>query len=1134
LTKSRIPGLEERTLTLPGGYLPRRRLDRRWSECADRRLILVTAGAGFGKSSFLIEKAEADGRPCVWCTLDERDADPAAFFAHLAEAALTPGTASRTPPGTARPDAGDRLLESLLNPLESGGHRVLFILDDAQIVAGVDPILRFLETWTRLLPDGSSLVLASREPLGIRTAKLRALGQVATLGVRDLQFDEGEVRALFRLRHPGTDLDPRLSRKIVAETEGWAAGIAILFQAAGGGSSWAIERALEQLARAGSGWFAYFAEEVVSRQTPECQQFLLRSSILPRLDPEVCDAVLGIRDSSRHLEDLAARNLFTFQAGHDPVVYRYHNLFREFLREQLARRLEPDEILRIRKRAADVLAERGLWAEAAAAYADIGDPDATLSVIEAYGEDLLAAGQYQAVRKALGDVPRSLLSKRPRALSVLGRLQEILGQWEDAGNTYRMALKCSPKGALRVELMMFLAQIHLRRGKYDAARSLCRTALRAAPPRSSKLRSAILCLLGLCSAELGRLSEAEGHLMSANQLARAGKDPINEGRSLFLLAINVHYFRGEFRKAKDAARGALLIFQKLGDQRRISHTMGVLGFLSMSTAEEREARDLTEGALRLAEALGYRMIEGYCHYTLGKCALLARDPSAAREHFETARRIGDELREPSLRTLPRMGLAETALADGNPRAARLAASEGMALARARKDRFHEALGLILVGLAGRRSASPGRSAASGPVVSWKRAERILRSMGASFELHRLILLRLDGEQLSARERMRLFAVILSGVAEHGHEFLFLSLEPERAARVLPWAIEQTVETEYVTPILLRLGSPVVPFLKPLLESPSDDVRQRAVDLLARIGGDDARVALSRAADATTKPGRAALKAARELELTPGESLRIRALGEFELRVGDGLRPREQWRSARALRLFHLLLVHRFQWVPKEMVLETLWPEGDPEKSETSLRQSILLLRKVLEPDLRETRLSRYVRFRGNAYRLDPGKGYSYDVETFEELIRAATRLRGENKARQSEGKLREAIEVYRGGFIKESPYEEFLAAERERLNDQFLRALERLLESSAALGRWQESIPLARHGLGQDPFRESFHSHLVQAQLAMGNRHEALAAYHHYEQVMKSEMGLSPSPSMRRLAERAAAMGSGPARVTPP
>jgi LuxR family transcriptional regulator, maltose regulon positive regulatory protein len=1124
---SRPAPIDCRIPPLPSSYLPRRRLDRRWADCATRRLVLVTAGAGFGKTSFLAEKARGDGRLCIWCSLEEGDADPAAFFARLSVAAMPPTSVPRRA-AAADSSAGDRLLAEILAPAISGRQRILFVLDDAQVLAGAEEILRFIERWTRLLPEGSSVVVSSREPLGIRTAKLRSQGMVASLGARDLQLDEGEVQALFRLRFPGSELDSRLSRRIVTQTEGWAAGIAILFQAAGGVSSWAIERALEQLARAGSGWFAYFAEEVVSRETPECQQFLLRSSVLPRLDPDVCDAVLGLRHSRSLLEQLAARNLFTFPLGSDPVAYRYHHLFREFLREQLKRRVDPEEVKLLRRRAAEGLAKSGQWAEAAAAYAEVGDPSSTLDVIERYGEQLLAAGQYQAVRRALEDVPHGLLCKHPRALSILGRLQEVLGQWEEAGSTYRNALRCRPKGALRTELMVHLAQIHLRRGRHDAARALCRTALRSSRPPDARLRCSILCLLGLCSAELGRLDEAEEHFGLAHRLARTGRDAIGEGRSLFLLAINVHFFRGDFQKAKDAARRALMIFQKLGDQRRISHTMGVLGYLSMHTAEEREARDLTDGALRLAEALGYRMIEGYCRYTFGKCALLARDPSAAREHFETARRIGDELQEPSLRTLPRMGLAEVAFAEGNRHGARLTAAEALALARAQKDRFQVGVGTLLLGLAESRDASPDRASMRRREASWRQAEGIFRSMGASFELHRLLLLRLDGEGPAGKTGTLLLRELLSGVARRGHDFLFLSLEPDRAARVLPQALQREIEPDYVTSILLRVGARAVPFLRPLLEDPSDRVREQVVDLLARIGGDEARLALSRAADATTRSGRAALKAAQELDLAPGLPLKTRAFGALELQVGDRLLAKDQWRSARALRLFHLLLVHRFRWVPREVVLETLWPEAEPEKSELSLRQSILLLRKLLEPELQETRLSRYVRFRGNAYRLDPGKGYSYDVERFEDLLHEGMRLRGEGDSRRVESKLLEAIDLYRGNFLSETPYEEFLAPERERLGDLFLRALDRALGLAAAGGRWEGSIPLARRGLVQDPFRESLHFHLVQAHLALGNRHEALAAYHRYEEIMKGELGVPPSSAMRRLAEKAATVGPPP------
>ncbi|MBI5709724.1 MAG: tetratricopeptide repeat protein [Candidatus Eisenbacteria bacterium] len=1104
---------------LPASYLPRPRLDRLWSDWSARRLVLVTAGAGFGKTSFLAANARASSRSALWYSLDDTDADPASFFAHLAVAARALGVETAAPGDLADPGSALRLLGQITRGLREDPRGGVLVLDDAQALAGAPETLRFLGRLARFLPERATLLLASREPLDLPEARLRSLGAATRLGARELLFTAEEVEQLLARRFPGAAPDPRLCRRIVGATEGWAAGIEMLLQAAGDPCTPAIERALDQLASAGSGWFAYFAEEVVDRLEPGTRDFLRRSSVLPRLDAALCDQVLEIEGSAAVLESLERRNLFTFPVDGGGVSYRYHHLFREFLRDQLRRRAEPAELRRLEGRAAAALLAAGSWAEAAGAYAEAGDPASTLEVIEQRGEDLLAGGHYRVLRRAIESVPAAALEIRPAALAMLGRLQDIQGRWREARATYRRALRRAPAGALRVELMSLIAQVHVRQGEYAACERCCRAALRAAGPRLPALRGRIECLLGIAAAETGRPAEAEAHMERALARFRQAGDAAREGRTLFLLAANVHYYRGRFPAAKDAARRALVIFQQLKDQRRISHTLGVLGFLAMATAEEREARELTEGALRLAERLEYRLIEGYCRYTLGRCALLAGDRSGARGHFETARVIGEELEEPALLTLPRAGLAEVALAEGSRPRARALATEALATARRRGDRPQEAQCCLLLGLAGAGSR-PRR------VAWWRRAEEICRSLDARFELHRLLLLRLDAGDVPERAVPGTLGELLAGVAEMGHEFLLLTLEPARAARVLPRALALGIEPELAAGLLARLGSAAVPHLAPLAGHADDEVRSRAVKVLARIGGEEAVRALARVADSTTRAGRAALKAARELEVSPGAPLAIRALGPFALAVGGRELTVGAWRSGRALRLFQLLLVHRFRWVPREAILEALWPEADPAKTENNLRQSIHLLRRFLEPDLEETRLSRYARFSHDAYRLDPGHGHSYDVEAFEGALRQGLQHSDQGRRPKAEACLREAVALYRGSFLAESPYDEFAAAEREHLRHQFLRAVGHLLELTAAGGRWEECVPLARRGLAEDACGEDFHRYLVEAHLQLGSRHEALAAFHQYEQTAAAELDLPPSPRMKALAERAAALGA--------
>lgn len=1109
----------------PVSYLPRARLDREWDQWPEKRLALVTAGAGFGKSSFLSANARKSDRPCIWFSIDELDADPASFVTHLVEAIGPLATEPLPTADTSLADSGSSLIALLMNVLRQQRRGAMLILDDAQHVAGSKKILNLLDRLIRFIPDRTTVVIASREPLGLHTAKLKSQGVLASIGAKDLRFTEDEVEALFLRRFDDAPLEEGLSRRIVMQTEGWAAGIEIFFQVCGGTSSWAIKEALNQLSSVGSGWFTYFAEEVVGRLDDRLQDFLRRSSILPQLNADLCNHVLQIENSHALLDDLSKRNLFTFPAGDDGATYRYHHLFREFLRDQLKRSLGKAEHRRLQLRLADALVKSGAWAEAAAAYAEGGDPTATLKVMEKVGEELLATGQYRVLRNAFESIPDNRLRTHPAALFILGRIQDIQGDWEDARESYERSLILTTNRSRRAELLRLLARGHIRLGDDDAAEALCRSALKEAGRRKPKLRGQILCLLAVTAAELGRLDEAERHFLEAQSILHKAGESSEEGRALYLRAANVHFYRGEFQKAKEVGRQALVIFRKLDDQRLICHTLMGIGLHAAEAAEVGEARDITKRALRMAEGLEYRMVEGYCHYALGRCALTSGDTQRAREHFDLAYRVGTQLKERAMLSWPPIGLAQAALAEGNRASARDTVQQLLRFSRKKRDRLSEARCCAILGLV---EPPDKRSSAA---RWWRKGETILREIGTLFELHRILLFRLAAGVVTKQAERSILEELLTGTAKMEHEFLFLDLEPSRAARVLTRAIELGVEIEYTTNLLVRLGPPVVSHIAPLIEEEDSSVRESAIEILAQVGGDEARAALERAADPTSISGRSALKVVSELERAPGVPLSLNALGPFTVSVGETELSTGSWRSKRALRLLHLLLTKRFRWMSKDAVIEALWPDTDLDKAENNLRQSVHLLRKTLEPDLKETRLSKYIRFRNDAYRLDPGTGYTYDVEGFESTLQEAAKLIDQDKPLKGERRLLAAIDLYESGFLEEAPYEEFVASERERLRDRFLWAVGRVLQRYIVKKKWDECIPLSRRGLAEDPFAEDFHVALVQAHLELGNRQEALAAYHQYEQMMVRELDLIPSTRMKTFAEKATLLGGGKSRA---
>ncbi|MBM3316867.1 MAG: winged helix-turn-helix domain-containing protein [Candidatus Eisenbacteria bacterium] len=1112
---------------VPAAYLSRPRLDRRWPEWSAGRLVAVTAGAGFGKTLFLADQARRHPGGLLWYSLDGQDADPETFCAYLLDglrglaSAPSGGRTARPDPGAVSPGAEEALARAI-GYLHDAPPPALIMLDDAHTLAGAPQVLQWIERLVRFLPATATLVISAREPLAIPATRLKAAGQAARIGAADLSFTAEETAQLFERRFPGTRLAGDSAHRLAELTEGWAVGIELFLQSLPDGSPETVSRALEQVSASGERWFDYFAEEVVAGLCPRTRDFLRRSALLPRLEVRLCNRLLGIRHSGRTLEELARRQLFTFPVDGERRQYRYHHLFRDFLRRQLEQRTPATELRRLHRRAAAALAEGGSLADAVALHADAGDHQEALRLIERGGDGLLEAGQHAAVERAFDGLPDDQFRRRPAALRVLGRLRDYQGQWREAESIYDRLVRRLPRGAERAELLRRMASLRLRRGEYETGTALCRRALRELGRRADPRRGEILLLLGVAACEQGRLAEGERHLNEAAALFERRRSDLPLIRIAYLLAANVYYPRGEFARAKAAARRALVGARRAGDAVEVSRAVGVLAFVTAAAGEAREARELATEGLRLATAFQHRHAAAFCRQVLGRCALLAGDLSAARQHLDQAQQFGDQAGETDLVLYPRLGRVELALVEGDPSRAAVLAAEALRIARAQEDALQEGQCRALLGLA-ERDARPRPASRQ-----WSRAEEIFRRIGAAYELHRLLLLRLASGDVPATEARRTLRELLLGTGRLGHDFLFEILEPDRGALVAARALAEGVEPERARALLLRLGEKAVPPLAELARSAPERVRSQAIELLSRIGGRGSRAALDDLASSKTAIGRLASRAVEDLGRSPAVPLSIEALGPLVVRVGDRVLAHADWRSRRARRLFELLLAHRFRWAPRDQILEALWPDADPDRAHNNLRQSVHILRALLEPDRDRAGHSHYIVCRDEAFRLQPGEGYAYDVEAFERGLAEAEALSERGVRSPAEEKLKQAIGLYRGDFLAQSPYEEFAVAEREELRDRLLRALRRLLESEARAGRWEEWLLYGRRATTLDPYDEAIAAGIVRAHLRLGHRREALAAYQAYERMMIRELGVLPSAEMRALADEAAQLGARP------
>ena len=320
------------------------------NEGLDCRLILLSAPAGYGKSTLLSEWSETVERPVAWLSLEEADNDPKRFFSYLISAVqqidssfgiqvLSALQASETP-------QLEKILTELLNEITKSDQSFLLILDDYHVIKNqaVHDGIGFIIDH---LPTQMVLVLAGRVDPPITLTRLRARGQMLEIRQKDLGFSEGEA-AIYLNDEMGLDLTLENVAALHKRTEGWITGLHLAALSLQGRDD--SDEFITTFSGSHRYIIDYLVDEVMSRQTEETQTFLRQTSIMNRLCASLCDAVLNVGDSKKHLRYLEATKLFLISLDDDRHWYRYHHLFAELLRLRL-QRSQPEHVPILYRRA---------------------------------------------------------------------------------------------------------------------------------------------------------------------------------------------------------------------------------------------------------------------------------------------------------------------------------------------------------------------------------------------------------------------------------------------------------------------------------------------------------------------------------------------------------------------------------------------------------------------------------------------------------------------------------------------------------------------------------------------------------------------------------------------------------------
>ena len=380
-------------------------------------LILVDAPAGFGKTILVAQwRASLAGRrPFAWVSLDSGDNDPGRLWWYVVTALQRAcpqigGEAILAELRVQAPDFTGLVLPMLANELAALPEPVVLVLDDYHVIKdrGCHGQIAFLLSH---LPPTAQIVLITRADPALPLARLRAAGQMAEIRARELRFAVGEAATLVPAVS-GVQLSESDLADLVERTEGWPAGVYLAALSLRGHSS--PHAFVREFTGDNRFIFDFLAEEVLSRQPAEVQQFLMRTSILGRFCAPLCDAVTGSAGAAGIIERLERENLFIVPLDETRHWYRYHHLLAQVLRGYLAR-TEPAIAPELHRRASGWHVEHGPAGDAISHAIAAGDPDVATNLIASHWFGHAASGRVATVHRWLRLLGEDQIARRPLA-----------------------------------------------------------------------------------------------------------------------------------------------------------------------------------------------------------------------------------------------------------------------------------------------------------------------------------------------------------------------------------------------------------------------------------------------------------------------------------------------------------------------------------------------------------------------------------------------------------------------------------------------------------------------------------------------------------------------------------------------
>lgn len=1039
----------------------------------EKRLVLITAPAGYGKTSLLVDMAHSTMMPFCWLALDVLDQEPQRFLSYfIASIAQSfPGFGNQSNAAlrhlSSLEEGAENLIITIVNEIvEHVDQHFVLVLDDYQFVDSVPEIRSFVSRFIQLAGENCHVVLSSRRlPALPDLPLLIARQQVGGFDLEELAFRSEEIRRLFENNY-GVGLSDADVETLAYRTEGWVTGLLLARVGTGGlpNPAAATLPSLRRAARAtGVDLAGYFDQQIFALQAPAVQEFLLQTSLLEEFDAELCDAVLGVGDWQSMIETVRRSNLFVLSVGPNNAWLRYHQLFQDFLQTRLKAK-SPQTAQAILSRMADVSEERGDWERAYYIYRQSGDMEALAGLIERAGTVLIQNDKFITLGNWLDPLPEVFIRQRPGLLSLSGVVFTMRGKsrqalllFDEAVSTFRIRSNAS---GLALALVRRAVVQHLL-GDYAASLADAEEALNIPAETDDMLanHAEAYRTKGWALFRLGRPSEA----LDWEERSLALYSRLNEEQIYPQLLVEIGMVRraiGETDAAREAYEKALAICKNQGNQSMQATLGNSLGVLYHAQGEYEAAAQAFEQGLASARRSGYLRNEALLLASLGDLYAEVGDLEFADQAFEKVEIVARQSNDHFLLYYALLARASLARASRTFDRARLLLAASQTEAGRRDSHYEQGMYELEYGRLELVTGDAARSVA------------YLQSALTHFETGGLVL-----ETGWARLWLAA-ACAASGEWEIGQASL--------------GAVEELIRRGASLHSLGMTAYPLREWLEATgAEAGPGSVLKRLLDAAAPVQARLPRL-------------RKRLRRMTSAIPLPSPRLVIRAFGKGQVRINGRLVANDRWKTRSVRELFFFLL-NTPDAVTKEQIGAAFWPEASLAQVKLRFKNDLYRLRGALGADA--------VQFDGECYRFNFAIDYEYDVEAFDDCLRRVAHTT------ETSEKIRlytEAVELGRGLFLDDLNGE-WIEPERERLRQALLSALLALAELHVQRGEKDSAIKVCQRALAVDPYIEEAHRLAMRVYARQGDRAAISRQYQACRRAVETGLGMSLSPETEAL-----------------